>query len=74
MIDLADQAPVDAYEIPDRLREAVHLRTPADTFPYSSTTSLAVDLDHTREYTPTPGAPAGGRARSARHGPGTSDP
>ena len=36
VIDLAHQAPADAYEIPDRLREAVHLRTPADTFPYSS--------------------------------------
>ncbi len=52
VIDLAHQAPTDGYEIPDRLRQAVHLRTPADTFPYSSSTSRAVDLDHTREYTP----------------------
>ena len=47
VVDLAHQAPVDAYEIPDRLRRAVHLRTPADTFPYSSNLSRAVDLDHT---------------------------
>ena len=50
VVDLAHQAPVDAYEIPDRLRRAVHLRTPADTFPYSSNLSRGVDLDHTVEY------------------------
>ena len=31
VLDLAGQAPVDAYEIPDRHRQAVHLMTPADT-------------------------------------------
>jgi len=30
VIDLAAMAPVDAYEIPDRHREAVHLRTGSD--------------------------------------------
>ena len=39
VIDLENQAPVDAYEIPDRHRQAVHLRTPADIFPHSSNTS-----------------------------------
>ena len=29
VIDCANMAPVDAYEIPDRHRQAVHLRTPA---------------------------------------------
>ena len=52
VVDLAHQAPVDAYEIPDRLRRAVHLRTPADTFPYSSNTSPDVDIDHTRAVEP----------------------
>ena len=33
VLDLAGQAPVDAYELPDRHRQAVHLITPADTFP-----------------------------------------
>ena len=47
VIDLAHQAPADAYEIPDRLREAVRLRTPADGFPYASNTSRRVDADHT---------------------------
>ena len=50
VIDLAGQVPVDGYEIPDRLREAVRLRTPADVFPYSSSTSRAMDLDHTDPY------------------------
>ena len=50
VIDLAGQTAVDAYEIPDRLREAVHLRTPADVFPYASNTSRRMDLDHTRPY------------------------
>jgi len=30
VIDLAGQVPVDGYEVPDRLREAAHLRTPCD--------------------------------------------
>ena len=50
VIDLAGQEPVDAYEIPQRHRQAVHLRTPADCFPYSSTTPRKVDIDHTEEY------------------------
>ncbi len=50
VLDLARMAPVDAYELPDRLREAVRLRTPADTFPFSSNTSRTVDADHTEEY------------------------
>ena len=39
VLDLAGQAPVDAYEIPDRHRQAVHLMTPADTFPFASSLS-----------------------------------
>ena len=39
VLDLAGQAPVDAYEIPDRHRQAVHLISPADTFPFSSSLS-----------------------------------
>lgn len=34
MLDLAGQAPVDSYEIPDRHRQAAQLMTPADTFPW----------------------------------------
>ena len=50
VIDLERMAPVDAYEIPDRLREAVHLMSPADVFPFASSTSRGMDIDHTEEY------------------------
>jgi hypothetical protein len=51
-IDPLGQTPVDAYEIPDRHRQAVHLMTPADTFPYASSTSRRMQIDHTKEYRP----------------------
>jgi hypothetical protein len=55
VIDLAGMAPVDAYEIPDRMRTAVRLRTPADAFPFSSAVTgpgVAMDEDHTEPYVP----------------------
>ena len=50
VLDLAGQAPADGYEIPDRHRRAVRLRTPADCFPFSSDTTPTVDVDHTDAY------------------------
>ena len=50
VIDLEGQAPVDAYEIPDRHRQAVHLMTPADTYPFSSSLSRNKQVDHTIPY------------------------
>ena len=44
------QAPVDGYEIPDRHRQAVHLMTPADTFPFASNTTRSKQVDHTEPY------------------------
>ncbi|WP_292679346.1 hypothetical protein [Nocardioides sp.] len=52
VIDLAGMAPVDAYEIPDRHRQAVQLMTPADTFPYGSSLSRKQQVDHTEPYDP----------------------
>src|SRR5829696_2089187 len=52
VLDPADVAPVDAYEIPLRLREAVQLRNPADVYPYGTCTSNRMDLDHTNPYQP----------------------
>jgi hypothetical protein len=71
VIDLAGMAPVDAYEIPDRHRRAVHLRTPADCFPYSSNLSPDVDVDHTLEYAPAPAGAADRhlRSRLGNYGP-----
>ena len=52
VIDLADHAPVDVYEVPDRLREAVYLRNPVDVFPYATNTSRHRQIDHTIPYRP----------------------
>jgi hypothetical protein len=58
VLDLAGQAPVDSYEIPERHRQAVRIMTPADTFPYAS--SLHPDqIDHTRPFRRGPDRGAG---------------
>ncbi|MEO5710576.1 MAG: HNH endonuclease signature motif containing protein [Nocardioidaceae bacterium] len=63
VIDLAVQAPVDAYEIPDRLREAVHLMAPSDVFPFACAPSRSLEVDHTLAYG------AGGTTRLGNLGP-----
>lgn len=45
-------APVDAYEIPDRIREAVILAQPVENYPYSSRAARHCDLDHTQPWQP----------------------
>ena len=65
VLDLAGQAPVDAYEIPDRHRRAVHLMTPADTFPFSTCTSRVMQVDHTTPYE------EGGESSVGNYGPMT---
>ena len=60
VIDLAGMTPIDGYEVTDKLREAVHLITPADTFPYATNTGRHKDSDHTIPYLPPDnGAPPG---------------
>lgn len=46
VIDLADHYPLDAYEIPDRLRERVVLRDRHCAFPYCTRPAESCDLDH----------------------------
>jgi hypothetical protein len=70
VLDLAGVAPVDGYEIPDRLREAVHLLSPADVFPYATSTRRCGDIDHTVAYTP----PMTDGAASATPHPGDDQP
>jgi hypothetical protein len=50
VIDLNAIAPVDSYEIPDRIRTAVTMRSPVDMFPYGTQPSRRLDLDHTDPY------------------------
>ncbi len=60
VLDIAGLPAVDCYEIPDRMADAVRLRTPADCFPYSTNISRRGDLDHTVPYVPMPdGGPPG---------------
>jgi hypothetical protein len=70
--DVAGQAPVDAYEIPDRHRQAVRLMTPADTFPFSSSTSRSHQIDHTQRYEHGPDAAGRGQSRVGNYGPMTT--
>ena len=47
VLDLAGQISVDAYEIPDRLRNQVQLRDSYSVFPYDTRRARGCDLDHT---------------------------
>ena len=72
VFDIAGQAPVDAYEIPDRHRQAVHLMTPADTFPFSSNTSRSQQVDHTKRFKHGAAAKGAGQSRMGNYGPMTT--
>ncbi|MDX6291129.1 MAG: hypothetical protein QOH50_204, partial [Kribbellaceae bacterium] len=53
VIDLNDRVSVDAYEIPDRIRERVKLIHPVEQFVYGTAeTTMRTDLDHTVAYDP----------------------
>jgi hypothetical protein len=51
VIDLRDSPPVDGYEIPRRIREAMFLRMPVSCFPYAPAVGR-LELDHTIAYKP----------------------
>jgi hypothetical protein len=71
VIDLERVTPVDCYEIPDRIREAAHLRSPVDVFPYATNTSRRRDLDHTEAYQDTGEGGPPGQTRLENLGPMT---
>lgn len=52
VLDLRDQLPVDAYEVPPAMREALRLSRPTSVFPYSATKSHNPDFDHTVPFVP----------------------
>ncbi|MFI5696342.1 hypothetical protein ACIA58_31085 [Kribbella sp. NPDC051586] len=53
IIDLNDAVSVDAYEIPDRIRERVKLAHPVELFPFGTReTCRSMDLDHLEPYDP----------------------
>jgi len=47
VIDHADSVPVDAYEVPDRIREQLILAQPVEVAPYATLTARRADMDHT---------------------------
>jgi len=60
VIDLAEDHPVDAYEVPDRMREILLHRNPATAFPWGPRTRRGHDADHTAPYlAPDDGGPPG---------------
>lgn len=61
VVDLNGLPPVDAYEIPRMIREAVLNRHPVDGFPFSSLPARHLDLDHIRPFQR---GPAGGRGQT----------
>jgi hypothetical protein len=50
VLDIPGIRPVDCYEVPDRMADAIRLRTPASCFPQSSDLSRHGDNDHTTPY------------------------
>jgi hypothetical protein len=50
VIDLNHVHPADGYEAPERIREALRLRTPGDVFPFATYTGRRMDFDHTTPY------------------------
>lgn len=60
VLDLADQTPADAYEVPVAMAQLVHLIKPADAFPHAQSLSRSLDHDHTIAYVdPEDGGPPG---------------
>jgi hypothetical protein len=53
VLDPTAVAPIDGYEVPQRLRAAVRARQIADVFPFGTCLSPKMDLDHTERYVPT---------------------
>ncbi len=70
----AEVEPVDGYEIPYRVRYAVQLRNPADTFPYGTTVGTSLDLDHTVPYLLIDEGGPPGQTRPGNLGPLTRTP
>jgi hypothetical protein len=69
VLDPTETAPVDGYEIPQRLRAAVRVRQIADVFPFGTCLSPSMDLDHTERYVPTDYGGPPGQTRLGNLGP-----
>jgi len=69
ILDLRGQVPVDAYEVPADLREAMRLARPSSVFPWSRTGTTTVDFDHTQPYLSVEHGGPAGQTRTSNLGP-----
>jgi len=69
LLDPIEVAPVDGYEIPQRLRAAVRARQVADVFPFGACLSPNMDPDHTECYVPMDYGGLPGQTRLGNLGP-----
>jgi hypothetical protein len=69
VLDPTAVAPIDGYEVPQRLRAAVRVRQIADVFPYGTCVSPRMDLDHTERYVPMDYGGPPGQTRLGNLGP-----
>jgi hypothetical protein len=69
VLDPTNVAPIDGYEIPQRLRAAVRVRQIADVFPFGTCLSPTMDLDHTERYVPMDYGGPPGQTRLGNLGP-----
>jgi hypothetical protein len=69
LLDPTETAPVDGYEVPQRLRAAVRARQIADVFPFGTCLSPNMDLDHTERYVPIDQGGPPGQTRLGNLGP-----
>ena len=69
VLDPTEVAPIDGYEVPQRLRAAVRARQIADVFPFGTCLSPNMDLDHTDRYVPMDYGGPPGQTRLGNLGP-----
>lgn len=69
VLNLSGVQPVDGYEVPAGMREALQLRTPADVFPDGVNLTRRQDADHTIPYVPTGSGGAPGQTGLHNLGP-----
>ena len=69
VLDPTEIAPIDGYEVPQRLRAAVRVRQIADVFPFGTCVSPKMDLDHTERYVPMDYGGPPGQTRLGNLGP-----
>ncbi len=53
VLDVHGVRPVDRYELPARMREALRARDPYESFPFGTLAGRAADADHVEPYDPT---------------------